>query len=100
MNAYPVYLVDRIPGAEGRTVEWLSVCREDRKVFITHETTRWTGRWSCEDRKRPFMVYVGSHASHISSHYTLAAAEKAAADYAKSYARYDAERKAKKAIAA
>jgi len=86
-NPLPVYIVDRVPGAEGRTVEWTSVCHtKGGWVFITHEESRWVSRHVAVDRGRKFCVYYCDHASPMSSHYTLAAAEKAAAGYAKLFA--------------
>lgn len=85
-NALPVYLIERVPGAEGRTVEWTSVCHEKKKIFITHDKYRWTSRHVVTERKQQFLVYLGNHAMPLSSHYTLAAAEKAAAGYAKLFA--------------
>lgn len=85
-NPLPVYLVDRIPGAEGRSVKWTDICRQRDKVFVTYEEFRDTGRWTHVERGRKFIVYSGDFASPMSSHYTLEAAEKAAAKLAKMFA--------------
>lgn len=80
----PVYILDRTPGAEGRTVAWTDICsRKLKKIFITHSPFRDTSRWKHVERKRPFIVYINNHAFPLSSHKTLAAAEKAAYEYAK-----------------
>lgn len=92
---YPVYIIDRMPGAEGRTVAWTDISRERHKVFISYEEYRDTSRWKFVERARKFRVYVDSHASPMSSHASLAAAEKAAADYAKLFAESDARRNGK-----
>lgn len=85
--ALPVYILARTPGAEGRTVEWTEICnRKKEKIFITHEDFRDTSRWTFVERKRKYMVYVNNHCHHLSSHATLAAAEKAAAKFAQEFA--------------
>ena len=82
----PVFILERVPGAEGRSVEWTSICHLKRKVFITHSNYRDTSRWQHVERGRKFIVYVTNHSHQLSSHKTLAAAEKAAAAYAKQFA--------------
>lgn len=79
----PVYILDRTPGAEGRTIAWEKLCKlKGPRLIISYETMRDTSRWCSKMRGRPFVLYWDDFYTTLSSYKTLAAAEKAAARYA------------------
>lgn len=86
-NTLPIYILDRTPNAEGRTVAWTDICHVKGKLFIKHEQYRDTSRWQHVERGRKFILYWGNHSHQLSSHFTLEAAEKAAASFVKHLAR-------------
>lgn len=105
-KSLPVFILDRTPGAEGRTTEWETICK-GRKPFapiilIQHceyLDEEWSSSNRYRERSRQFVVR-DQRFRQLSSHYTLAAAEKAAAKFSaelgEMYARLRAERLAKK----
>lgn len=106
----PVFIMDRTPGAEGRTTSWEEICKGRKPfapiVLIQHCTyldEEWSTSNRCRHRSRQFVVR-DQRFRQLSSHYTLEAAEKAAAkfaaDLADMYARFRAEKLAKKSVAA
>lgn len=65
MKAPPLFILARTPGTDGLSefdgvpvVEWTSVCRGMRSnvCFINHNPLVDTSRWTCQPRKRPFVV--------------------------------------------
>jgi hypothetical protein len=93
-NALPVYILNCTPGAEGRTITWSEISKRHglrgRVLVIEHcefldsdifDANCRQDRW----RQRKFVVR-NHRLEQISSHYTLAAAEKAARRYARELA--------------
>jgi hypothetical protein len=83
----PVYILERTPGAEGRAVAWEDIYRTKRKIFICYRAHREISNHGVAPRARKFLVFWDTHCHQVSSHYTLAAAEKAAARFALHLAR-------------
>ena len=80
----PVYMLARVPGAAD-PVEWTSICHQRHPfVVIDYHPYRWLSRWRTAERKCRFIVSYCNGKGHlrvpreVSSHQTLAAAEKAA----------------------
>ena len=91
-NSLPVYILDRTPGAEGRTVAWQEISGKHGlrgKVILIQHCEYLDEDFSSADRCRPRsrqFVVRDRYFQQISSHYTLAAAEKAAANWAIEFA--------------
>lgn len=87
----PVHILDRTPGAEGRTVAWEKICRgKKRGIIINYEEQRQTSRWGWVKRGRPYVIYWDTLMDPpLSSCKTLEAAEKSAAEWAERLARHD-----------
>lgn len=85
--ALPVYILNNPNLSAERTVAWEDIYKIKQKVFICYRPHREISNHGVAPRKRKFLVFWNTHCHQVSSHYTLEAAEKAAAQYAREFAK-------------
>lgn len=73
-----------ISGHEELVREWKAYCHDGKlrrvSVIIDYDRIRFTGRWGCEKRKRPFVIKSANTLEVISSFKSIDAAMRRAAE--------------------